>query len=201
MKRLLSILLVFVLLLIAVLVAFSPLLPESSITVSSNIPLNTEDIFLKTGLFYFTYFPKLPVSVDRKLLKVSVSYVEAAKYNIKFSDGIFGITKDGWVVKEPQPGLKTINAKFESSKWNSSFRELFLVFESNDFMDKVSSFCFFQNYVAFFDKNDILNIMGDRNYSEKIQEYLKTISLFTGKLEAIKQIDFRFDKQSVIIWR
>jgi len=201
MKKAIAIFIVIALFLLTVLVAFSPLLPESSVFIASNIPLTPSDIFWKVGPVFFTYLPKMPVSMQYRLLKVEVSYTEPPKYAIKFNDVLFGLTKDGYIVQETEKNLKTITAKIESTQWNESFVGLFLAVDKDNLIDKIDSFCLFQNYVAFFDKNGILNIIGDEQYSKKLQEYLKTIELFSNKLKEIKQIDFRFDNQSVIIWR
>jgi hypothetical protein len=201
MKKALAIIIVISLLLATVLVAFSPFLTESAITIESNIPLKASDIFWKIGPFFYTYFPKKTAVIAHSLLKANVSYNELPIYDIKFDDGIFGLTKDGFIIKESGIGLQMLQAKINSDQWDDSFKGLFRALDENNLIDKIDSFYLNQKYVAFFDKNGILNIIGDLKFNEKLQEYMKTEELFSNKLKTIKQIDFRFDNQSVIIWR
>jgi hypothetical protein len=197
MKKFLFVLALFII----VLFAFSPFLPERFINIESNIPLKAEDIFTGFDGFYFTYYTKIPAVVHRKLLKVNINYEEKAICNIKFTNGISGITKNGQVIKEAMGEEPSIIANFEEDKWNDEFAKIFLILSIYNYVDKIKNLEIYENNIAFFDKKDILIIMGNDNLERNFKEYLKILQMFSLKISEIKSIDLRYNNQAVIVWR
>jgi len=197
MKKFLFVLVLFII----VLFAFSPFLPERFINIESNIPLKAEDIFTGFDGFYFTYYTKIPVSLHRRLLKVTINYEEEAICNIKFTNGVFGITKSGQVINEIMSEGTFILADFERNKWNEDFAKIFLILSIYDYADKIKNLEIYENNIAFFDKKDILIIMGNDNLERNFKEYLKVLQMFSLKISEIKSIDLRYNNQAVIVWR
>ena len=189
-------------LVIIVFFAFSPFLPEKFINIESNIPLKANDVFKGFDGFYFTYYTKIPAVVHRKLLKVNINYEEKAICNIKFTNGISGITKNGQVINEVMSeGPFIIAANFGKDKWNGDFAKFFLTLSSFNYVDKIKNLEIYENNVAFFDKKDILIIMGNGNLERDFKEYLKILQMFSLKISEIKSIDLRYNNQAIIVWR
>ncbi len=201
MKRAIKTLFVIIFIFILVLISFSPLLPKQQINFESNVPISLDDILFRCGSFYFTYIPKKAANITHTFLRASVSYEEQPFCNIKFDEGLFGATSTGIIIEQTLNDGITLVARIKKSQWNENFAGLFCALKDNNLFGGVDYFIFYQNYVAFFDKNGILNIIGNYNFGEKVREYVKTTELLNKKLKQIKTIDLRFNDQSVIIWR
>lgn len=188
-------------LLIIIFVAFSPFLPQRFINIVSNVPLKADEVFSGFNGLYFTYYTKVPVIIHRKLLQVDVSYEESPICNIKFTNGTFGITKNGYVIDESLSGGLLINANFEKEKWDSAFSDFFLILLSHNYINQVKSLEIYEKNIAFFDKKDILIIMGNDNFERSFEEYLKVLEMFSKKIAEIKSVDLRYNDQAIIVWR
>jgi hypothetical protein len=165
------------------------------------VPLSMSDVFNGFHGIYFTYYTKLPVTIHRKLMKVSISYFEEPIYNVKFKDGIFGITKNGQIIDAINDVEPIVSIDFVKDLWNEGFANFFLVLNKYNYFSKIKYLEIYENNIAFFDKKDILIIMGNDNVERNFEEYLKILEMFSSKINEIKSIDLSYNNQAVIVWR
>ncbi len=195
-------LLFFTIIVILVIVFTVPFLPAQLIRIHSNVPITVQDVFSKKGNFYYVYHSKLPVKIRRKFLYIDVFYNENILGVIQFTDGKFAITEKGHIIKlDADNGKFNLLADMWSKQWDSEFVSLFETAEKGGIINNINKFVVFNRLPAFYDKNNIVVIMGNGNYGEKFVEYKRMMKLFEKEAVNIKEIHMEFNSQAVIDWR
>jgi hypothetical protein len=192
----------FIIVIFLILVFSTPFLPERLIRLHSNVPIHTDDVFKKSGDFYYVYVSKLPVTIHRKFVYIDVFYSEPVIGTVQFTDGKFAITEKGHIIKTIEGSNKfKLMADMQSSQWDENFVSMFSAARITDILDEMEEFEVFNGLAGFYDKNKIAVIMGNGNYGEKFLEYKKILELYAKKTEEIKKIDMQYYAQAVIEWR
>ncbi len=192
----------FVIVAFLILVFSTPFLPRRFIRVHSNVPVSVNDIFKKSGDFYYVYVSKLPVTIHRKFIYIDVFYQEPVVGTVQFADGKFAITEKGHIIKtiEGNSEFKLI-ANMQSSQWDENFVSMFSAAKMASILNEIREFAVFNGLAGFYDKNKIAVIMGNGNYGEKFLEYKKILELYAKKMEEMKKINMQYYAQAIIEWR
>lgn len=196
MKKLLFVLLI----LVSLLIAFAPLLPKNRIIIKSEVPISCDDIFFHFGGLYFTYLNKIDVPVKRSFMKVEVSYEPEPILNIKFTDGIRGLTSKGFLISKMSESNDVLTVNASANLW-PRFMNLYLELNKMDLISEVKSFEIYQNKVAFFNKKGILIITGEYNLKDSLVKLTKSEKIIDEKGKLARIIDLEYEGQSIIIWR
>jgi len=170
------------------------------ITLKSNVPIHPEDLLLKVGPLFLTLFPREDVKIIRSPFSLILEYEEQPLAFVKFRDGIFVITKSGYLLKTEQKQVNLL-ANFESKFYNDFVKEFVIFVLKNGYSEFIKSVELFGNGVAFVDKNGIFVIIGKRDYNIKMEEYKKSVVILQNKIKKVKTIDLRFSCEGVISWR
>jgi len=194
--------LIIIVIIITIFVSFSPLLPSKRIEIESEIPISPNEIFWGYKGVYFTYFLKRDAEIERSFLKLLVRYTEEPILNIKFEDGLKGVTRDGFLIAKLALSSDPVVVNANVEEWRL-FSALFLKLSERNLINEVKSLDFYEKNVAFFDKKGILIIIGENDLDNKLVRYLETIKIMneSNKIALVKIIDLRFKGESVIIWR
>jgi cell division septal protein FtsQ len=187
--------------LVIFLLAYPVFVLEKNVGISSNVPIETDGILRKIGIFYLGILPKKDVQVERSPFKLKIVYNEKTLINVRFKDGEYGLTENGFLISKSESGLPLAIANFSHSSYNKEIGDLFLYFKNKDLLDVVKSFEIFDKSIAFVDKNGIFVIMGKGDYDLKMKEYFKTTEIVFKDLKKVEKIDLRFNLQAVIKWR
>ena len=187
--------------LVIFLLAYPVLVLEKNVGISSNVPIETDAILRKIGIFYLGILPKKDVQFERSPFKLKIVYNEKTLINVRFKDGEYGLTENGFLISKSESGLPLAIANFSHSSYNKEIGDLFLYFKNKDLLDVVKSFEIFDKSIAFVDKNGIFVIMGKGDYDLKMKEYFKTTEIVFKDLKKVEKIDLRFNLQAVIKWR
>jgi hypothetical protein len=174
---------------------------SGNINISSNVPIKAYDLLRKVGPFYLGILPLREMQIKREPFRLEISYYETPLLNIQFKDGIFGLTKSGFLINNGSLSLPVVFANFYSSSYNNVIGDLILYCINNNLLDLIKSFELLDKDIGFVDKNGILIIIGKGDYEFKMKEYLKTLEVLSKDVKNIKSIDLRFNMQAVIIWR
>jgi len=170
------------------------------ITLKSNVPIHPEDLLLKVGPLFLTLFPREDVKIIRSPFSLTLEYEEQPLAFVKFRDGIFVITKSGYLLKTEQKQVNLL-ANFESKFYNDFVKEFVIFVLENGESEFIKSVELFGNGVAFVDKNGIFVIIGKGDYNIKMEEYKKSVVILQNKIKKVKTIDLRFSCEGVISWR
>lgn len=170
------------------------------ITLKSNVPIHPEDLLLKVGPLFLTLFPREDVKIIRSPFSLTLEYEEQPLAFVKFRDGIFVITKSGYLLKTEQKQVNLL-ANFESKFYNDFVKEFVIFVLKNGESEFIKSVELFGNGVAFVDKNGIFVIIGKGDYNIKMEEYKKSVVILQNKIKKVKTIDLRFSCEGVISWR
>uniref|UniRef100_A0A7C4TVB7 Cell division protein FtsQ n=1 Tax=Caldisericum exile TaxID=693075 RepID=A0A7C4TVB7_9BACT len=170
------------------------------ITLKSNVPIHPEDLLLKVGPLFLTLFPREDVKIIRSPFSLTLEYEEQPLAFVKFRDGIFVITKSGYLIRTEQKQVNLL-ANFESKFYNDFVKEFVIFVLKNGESEFIKSVELFGNGVAFVDKNGIFVIIGKGDYNIKMEEYKKSVVILQNKIKKVKTIDLRFSCEGVISWR
>ena len=170
------------------------------ITLKSNVPIHPEDLLLKVGPLFLTLFPREDVKIIRSPFSLTLEYEEQPLAFVKFRDGIFVITKSGYLLRTEQKQVNLL-ANFESKFYNDFVKEFVIFILKNGESEFIKSVELFGNGVAFVDKNGIFVIIGKGDYNIKMEEYKKSVVILQNKIKKVKTIDLRFSCEGVISWR
>jgi len=170
------------------------------ITLKSNVPIHPEDLLLKVGPLFLTLFPREDVKIIRSPFSLTLEYEGQPLAFVKFRDGIFVITKSGYLLRTEQKQVNLL-VNFESKFYNDFVKEFVIFVLKNGESEFIKSVELFGNGVAFVDKNGIFVIIGKGDYNIKMEEYKKSVVILQNKIKKVKTIDLRFSCEGVISWR
>ncbi len=196
MRKLLFVLLI----LFSLLIAFAPLLPENRIIIKSEVPISCDDIFFHFGNLYLTYLSKIDVPVKRSFVQVEVNYEPEPVLNVKFTDGIKGLTSKGFLISKIGEANDVLVVNASADLWQR-FMDLYLELNKMNLISEVKSFEIYQNKVAFFNKKDILIITGEFNLENSLAKLARSEEIIDEKGKLARIIDLEYEGQSIIIWR
>ncbi|BAL81303.1 hypothetical protein CSE_11770 [Caldisericum exile AZM16c01] len=174
---------------------------SENIKIVSNVPVKVDDLLRKVGPFYLGVAPLREIQITRKLFRLEITYYEEPVINIQFKDGIFALTKTGFLIEKGNLNLPLTFANFSSSSYNKLMGSLIIYCKDNNLLNIIKSLEIFGGDVAFVDKNGILVIIGKGDYELKMNEYIKALEILSKRVKHIKSIDLRFNLQAVIAWR
>lgn len=193
--------LIFVLVvLVATFIGFAPLLPESRIEISSEVPVKPEAFFYKVGNLYLTYFTKSNVEMERCFMGLRVKYLPRPIMNAKFKDGIRGVTEDGFTLNSLASTDEVIVVNASYKDWDI-FRDLFLTMKNKGILSDVERFEVYKGKVAFFDKKGILIVVGQEKPEIAFMKLNKAQEFLKEPFKSGLVIDLQYKNECVIFWR
>lgn len=199
MKKIIAVVLIVAL--IVFLFVYPIVVLESNVALSSNVPVHLEKVLRKIGPFYLSIAPLENVQIFRHPFKIEVKYEEKPLLNIKFKNGEFGITENGFLIVNTGPNLPNVIANFSSSFYNEEMGNFLIYCMENNFLGFFKQLELIDQGIAFTDKNAIFVIIGKGDFELKMKEYNKVIEVLSKDLKAVKSIDLRYNLQAVVKWR